>query len=137
MPQLPLHKEEVAVGAQVRQVTVRMPQKLHAGPIAQTTGTENPHDAPVQASTLERPPAIVEQQRLTGVGRINRVWKRQRPDFTNVAADQLCRIRGDIHATVVAMRTVHFGGINVNIAKNERPRGLRYVANCNYPLPLV
>jgi hypothetical protein len=61
MTQLPLHEEQVAAGTKVRQVTVRVSQKLHAGSVAEAAGTEDPDHAAVETCSLEGTAAIVEQ----------------------------------------------------------------------------
>jgi hypothetical protein len=60
VPQLPLNEQEIASRPQVRQVAISVTQQLHARPVPETAGRENPHHSPVQPSALIRPSVLVE-----------------------------------------------------------------------------
>ncbi len=70
MSELPLHEQQIAAGAQICQVTIRVPQHLYAGARPEAGLGEDPHDAPVEPRAFEGPPALVEYQRLGSI-----VWR--------------------------------------------------------------
>jgi hypothetical protein len=105
MPQLTLHKQEVAPRTQVSKVTVSVTKKLDARPVSQPAGIQNPHHTPVQAGAFERSPMLVEHQRLRRVGRINAIRQEVRANLPGVSADHVAGVRGNVNRSLLAAFT--------------------------------
>jgi len=107
VPQLALNEEKIAPRPQVGQVPIRMTQQLHARPIPETAGGENPHDSPVQPGALVRPSMLVEHEGLGEIGRIDIRGEIKRSELSSIPADQPAGVFGEIDRAVIALARPH------------------------------
>jgi hypothetical protein len=96
MPELTLYEQEVATGAKVSQVTIRMPKQLHAGPVGQACSRQDPNDPPVQPGAFEGPMTLMQDERLGRVVRGNAIGQQPRPNIGHVLGYQLAGITWNV-----------------------------------------
>lgn len=107
VPQLALNEQKIAPRPQVGQVPIRMTQQLHARPIPETAGRENPHDSPIQTGSFVWSSMLVEHEGLAEVGRIDVRGQIIRPDLGRISADQAAGVFGEIDRAVIALACPH------------------------------
>src|SRR5262249_47509302 len=95
VPELPLDKEQISAGTLVGEITVRMPEQLHAGAVLESRLGEDPCDAAVEPRPLVGPAPVVEHERQRQVPRRGSRGKTPGSDFFHESADELAQFAGN------------------------------------------